>query len=340
MNVTVYIGIDVSKEKLDCSFESPKGEHRKQFSNKLRGIDSLHHWGVARAPGEETVFVLESTGPYHQLAASVFDGLDSPVVVGNPKHPRAHAEGTGQLQKTDAMDARTIGRWAKACTPRRWKPVSLPMQELRALVIRLLALTDHERRERTRLGENPRVQSWIAVARSIQRMLKMLAVEKAALLDDIEQFYAAHPELRADRKLLQTIPGVGPQAADHLLCLIRERGLTGRQAAALAGVTPVHKRSGKCLNAKSRISRGGDGRVRAGLFMPALSAIQNNPRLKAFYERLLAAGVRPIGAVVAVIRKLITIAVAMLDKQQPFDAAHGMETAPALLPTPSLAGVS
>src|SRR5882672_6274790 len=98
-NVTVYIGIDISKEKLDCVWDSPKGEHSKQFSNKPRGIDSLHHWGVSRAPGEETVFVVESTGPYHQLAVSILDGLAAPVIVGNPNHPKAYAEGIGQKQK-------------------------------------------------------------------------------------------------------------------------------------------------------------------------------------------------------------------------------------------------
>jgi transposase len=129
--------------------------------------------------------------------------------------------------------------------------------------------------------------------------------------------------LQADRNLVRTIPGVGPQAADHLLVLLRTRPLnSAREAAALAGVIPVHKQSGTSVCGRPKMSGQGDRRVRSGLYMPVLSACTHDPGFKARYQALIASGKPKKSALIACMHRLVRVAYGVLRHQQPYHADH------------------
>jgi transposase len=316
----MYIGVDVSKLKLDARLIGPKGDHHKQVPNTPRGIDDLHRWTLSRTNGVVPIYVMESTGSYHMLPAAILHGLGGRVAVLNPRRARDFCKALGLLQKTDRADARALALYGERCQPQEWRPALEALQELRALVIRLLALTDQERRETLRLEEGPRVVCWLSVASSILRMLAMIEGEKKQLVKDIDAFYEAHPPLHDERKLLLTVSGIGKPTADHLLCLIRHHGVTSaRDAAAMVGVVPVHRESGTSVHSRPRISREGDKRVRTALFMPAFTAIKCNPQLREKYTRLVERGLSKRAAQVAVMHQMVRIAFGILKHRRPYD---------------------
>ena len=323
LKLRAYVGVDVSKDTLDACWSGPNGDKYLKVPNTGRGIDQLHAWAKSFGAGYVPVYVMESTGSYHQLAALVLRDLGDRVSVVNPMRPRKYAGASSELQKTDKMDARVLSLFGAACTPREWSPPPNELLELRALVGRFTDVVSHTKRENLRLKENPRVVVWLAVARSIRRSIKQLLIERKELRAEIETFYEAHTDLSEARDLLMTIKGVGVQAADLLLCLIHGRGLTSAaEAAALAGVIPIHRESGTSVRGKPRMSREGSRLIRSGLYMPAQSAIQYNERVKAFYEARLAAGLSKKAAVIAVIHLMIRIAFAILKTKRPYDPAY------------------
>ena len=318
----MIVGLDVSKLKMDACGLTPKGRVAKGFPNSPRGADELYKWVQARSQGVAPLIVMEATGSYHTLPAAILHALGARVVIANPHRARQFARAFGFLSKTDTADAHALAMYGDRADVRQWTPPPDAMLELRAVVARLLAVTEHIKRERLRLSEQPRVVCWLSVARSLRRSLEWHETERKALQQEIEDFYQfhAHAGLRADRALVRSIPGVGPQAADHLLCLLRHRQLnSAREAAALAGVVPVHHESGTSVRGKPRISHQGDGRVRAGLYMPTLSACTHDPTFKAHYQALVARGLAKQAALLAVMHRMIRIAYGVLQHGSPYD---------------------
>jgi transposase len=307
----VFVGIDVSKDRLDVHV-LPSGE---AFSvvHDAEGVVLLCERLLALKP--HTV-ALEATGGFEVVAAGGLASSGLPVVVVNPAQVRAFARALGQRAKTDPIDAGVIARFAEAARP-EVRPMRDAAQRLLSdLVARRRQILQMLGAERQRLGRalEPRLK------KSLRRLITALEKELGEIDGDIDQAVRASPVWRRKEQLLQSVPGVGPVTARTLLAEMPELGtLDRRQAAALAGLAPFTRQSGK-WRGKSFIG-GGRTQVRTALFMAALSAARFNPQLKAFHRRLIDAGKPKMVALIAVARKLLILLNAVLRDQNPWQSA-------------------
>jgi transposase len=297
-----FLGIDVSSEVLDAHVR-PDNTAR-QFANTPEGIDALTKW--VRTLGI-TVIVLEASGGYERalLTALSLGGL--PVSLVNPKRVRDFAKAIGRLAKTDAIDAAVLAQFAQMVRPPVWSMPSADAQKLQAILVRRTQLIGMRTMEKNRLAaltESKLRQSVQNVIRTLDREIRKA---DKALGDAIR----ACPEWAAKDDLLQSIPGIGPGLSRTLLLEMPELGtLTREQAAALAGVAPINRESGKFRG--KRMIAGGRALVRSMLYLAGHAARRGNATLRAFAERLKAAGKAPKVIRIALARKLLIIANAVL----------------------------
>jgi transposase len=304
----IIVGIDVSKDWLDV-YVTPSGEAFRVM-NSLEGVEGLA--GRLKAP-DGAVAVMEATGGYESLAAAVLAQCGFAVAVVNPAQVRSFADALGQRAKTDAIDAAVIARFAEAVKPQIRPLQDTQTQAFAELVARRRQIVQMIVSENNRLTMAKSKQA----QRSIQRLLTVLRRELATLDKDIDGHIKASPVWQVKETLLVSMPGVGRQTARTLIAEMPELGrLDRRQIAALAGLAPFTRQSGK-WRGKSFIG-GGRSRVRSALFMAALVAIRHNPTLKIFRDRLVEAGKPKIVAVVATMRKLLTILNAIVRDQKPW----------------------
>lgn len=307
----MFVGIDVSKDRLDVHIQ-PSGE-AFLVGNDVEGvallIDRLRSLSVE-------VVALEATGGFESVAAGQMAAAGLPVVVVNPAQIRAFANAVGQKAKTDPIDAAVIARFVQAVRP--------PVRPLADEQTRLLADLVARRRQILQMlgAEKQRLGRALAPAlmKSLRRLIRALQKELDQVDGDIDQAVRASPVWRRKEDLLQSVPGVGKVVARTLLAEMPELGrLDRRQAAALAGLAPFTRQSGK-WRGKSFI---GQGRacVRSALFMASLSAARHNPALRDFHQRLIAAGKPKMVALVAVARKLLTTLNAILRDEKPWQPA-------------------
>ena len=309
VDVPCFIGIDVAKAQLDIAVR-PSGE-RWTVPNDADGVATLVEQGQALQP---TLMVLEATGGLERAATAALATAGLPVVVVNPRQARDFARATGQLAKTDALDARALAHFADVIRP---TPRPLPdaqTQELRALLGRRQQLIVMRTAEQNRLaGTSGRLQTDIAAH------ITWLNERLATLDNDLETLLRASPGWRENDDLLQSAPGIGPVCARTLLLELPELGtLNRRQIAALVGVAPLNCDSG--TRRGRRMIWGGRAHVRTVLSMGTLVATRDNPRIKAFDERLLAAGKVKKVALTAWMHQLLTRLNAMLKHRTPWHA--------------------
>ena len=304
-----FVGIDVAKAELDIALR-PSGE-RWTVPNDAGGVVTL----VERLqPLHPTWMVLEATGGLERVATAALATAGLPVVVVNPRQARDFARAMGQLAKTDALDARALAHFADVMRP---TPRPLPdaqTQELRALLGRRQHLIVMRTAEQNRLaGTSGRLQT------DIEAHITWLNARLAMLDNDLETLLRASPLWRENDDLLQSAPGIGPVCARTLLLELPELGTRNRQhIAALVGVAPLNCDSGTLRG--RRIIWGGRAHVRTVLSMGPLVATRDNPRIKAFYERLLAAGKAKKVALTACMHKFLTILNAMLKHRTPWQS--------------------
>ena len=303
----VFVGIDVAKAQLDIALR-PTGT-RWAVTNDDAGIASLVPQLQEIAP---QLIVLEATGSYQRAVVAALAAAGLPVAVVNPRQARDFAKATGQLAKTDALDARALAHFAEAVRP---MPRPLPdaqADELRALLARRRQLVTMRTAEQNRLGSAlPRLQP------DIQAHIAWLNTRLTTLDDDLDTTLRASPVWRECEELLRSVPGIGPVCARTLLLDLPELGTLSRhRLAALVGVAPLNRDSGTLRG--SRTTWGGRAHVRATLYMSTLVAVRYNPVLKAFYERLRATGKAAKVALTACMRKLLTILNAMVKHQTPW----------------------
>jgi transposase len=303
----IFVGIDVAKAQLDMALR-PTGE-RWALTNDDAGIAVLVPRLQAIAP---QLIVLEATGSYQRAVVAALAAAGLPVAVVNPRQARDFAKATGQLAKTDALDARALAHFAEAVRP---MPRPLPdtqADELRALLARRRQLVTMRTAEQNRLGSAPpRLQP------DMQAHITWLNTRLTTLDDDLDTTLRASPVWREREELLRSVPGIGPVCARTLLLDLPELGTLNRQRlAALVGVAPLNRDSGTLRG--SRTTWGGRAHVRATLYMSTLVAVRYNPVFKAFYERLRAAGKAAKLALTACMRKLLTILNAMVKHHAPW----------------------
>ena len=307
----IIVGIDVSKDRLDVAV-LPDGT-AFHVTNSHAGLDEL----VGRLKKEgATIVALEATGGFETVAVAVLSAAGFAVAVVNPAQVRAYANALGRRAKTDAIDAAVIAAFVEATKPPIRPLRDAETQGLSALVDRRRQIVQMIVAEENRLRMALEKQT----QKSIKRLLAALRRELESLDADLDEQIRKSPLWRVREQLLVSVPGVGPQTARTLLAEMPELGsLDRRQIASLAGLAPWTRQSGK-WKGKSFIG-GGRGKVRAVLFMAALVAIRHNPALKAFRDRLVASGKARIVAVVATMRKLLTILNAMIRDNKPWQSA-------------------
>jgi transposase len=291
-----FIGIDVAKAQLEFAGR-PSGV-RGAVPNAGDGIDALVEQLQAGAP---TLIVLEATGGYEAAVVAALATAGLPVVVANPRQVRDFARATGQLAKTDAIDAQVLALFAERVRP---APRPLPdeaAQALDALLTRRRQLIEMLTAERNRL---PIARS--PVRRDLQQHIRFLERRLREADDDLHSAVKASPLWRVKDDLLQSVPGVGRVVSLTLLAELPELGrVSHKEIAALVGVAPLNRDSGT-LRGK-RLVYGGRAPVRAALYMAALVASKCNPVIRVFYQRLRAAGKPAKVALTACMRKLLTI---------------------------------
>lgn len=315
MSDSVFVGIDVSSQTLEVASSSLVKTW--QVSNDTAGLEPLVSRLLDLKPA---LVVLEATGGYEFEAACALQAAGLAVAVVNPRTARDFARAMGALAKTDALDARMLAAFARVLhqhpeRERFVKPLAdAELQRLQALVLRRRQLVQMITAERQRM----RI-SHAAARPSIERVIEFLKAE----LGDSDAEVAAHIE-RHHAELataLASVPGVGAASVAVLLAELPELGkLDRRRVAALVGVAPLNRDSGQMRGQRS--IWGGRADVRRTLYMATLTAVRHNPVLKAHYEHLLAAGKRKKVALVACMRKLLTMLNAI--------AKHGTSWDPAI----------
>jgi transposase len=308
METTRYVGIDVSAATLDVAVHEG---NVTQARNDAAGIA-----GVVKAlqVTPPTLVVLEATGAYHRQVTSALVAAGIPVAVVNPRQVRDFARSTGQLAKTDRLDAAMLARFAAVVRPTPRPVPSEAALELAALVERRRQLVEMLTAEKNRLHvARKRVQP------SVKQVIRTLEKALASADEEIDRWIRQSPAWRAQEDLLRTVPGVGPQTAHLLIAELPELGrLTRREIAALVGLAPLACDSGTFRG--QRRCWGGRSHIRAVLYMAVVAGTRFNPVLRRFYRRLRAAGKPAKVALTACMRRLITILNAMVKTQQPWRA--------------------
>jgi transposase len=307
MDATVIVGIDVSKDRLDVHVRP--GGSVFWVSRDGDGIASL-----IEQLGRFSVkaVAVEATGGFERVVAAGLAGAGLPVVVVNPAQVRAFANALGKRAKTDPIDAAVIAHFVEATAPVIRPLLDHETRLLADLVARrrqIIAMIGAERQREMRAPAR--------IAKSIRRLVKALEKELAVIDGDIDEAVRGSPVWCEKEDLLSSVPGIGKTIARTLIAELPELGnLDRRQVAALTGLAPWTRQSGQ-WRGKSFIG-GGRADVRAALFMGAMVASRHNPALKAFRDKLIAAGKPKLVAIVATARKLVTILNAIIRDKQPW----------------------
>jgi len=307
---TRVVGIDVSKDRLDVHV-APGGE-AFAVSRDAAGLEVLVERLRPLSPGTVAV---EATGGFETVVAASLCAAGLPVVVVNPAQVRAYAQAVGKRAKTDPIDAAVIAGFVLATGPEVRPLPDAATRALSDMVARrrqIIAMIVAERqRQKRAVGR---------MQKSILRLLKALEKELSEIEADIGDAVRGSPAWREKEDLLASVPGIGTRIARTLIADLPELGsLDRRQVAALVGLAPYTRQSGQ-WRGRSFIG-GGRAKVRAAIFMGAMVAVRWNPTLRAFRNRLVAAGKPKLVAIIAVARKLLTILNAIIRDKRPWQTA-------------------
>lgn len=311
MSTARYVGIDVAKHQLEVAVVPDGPAFQVPYTET-----GLAHLIAQLRPLQPTLIVLEATGGYETEVATTVALAELPVAVVNPRQVRDFAKALGRLAKTDALDATVLAQFAARVQP---EPRPLPdaaHQALAALVARRRQLVEMLTAERHRL---PLAQG--RIKHDVQAHIHWLEQRLKQTNDDLRAALRESPIWRTTDQLLRSVPGIGPTTAAVIVADLPELGrLTRRQIAALVGVAPFNCDSGQHRGV--RTVWGGRATVRGTLYMATLVATRYNPTIRVFYQRLRRSGKPAKVALVAAMRKLLTILNAMIKTQQPWAPTH------------------
>lgn len=303
-----YVGIDVGKHRIEVHIRPDAIAFGCETDTK--GLEQLL---TRLKPLTPKVIALEATGGYEAIIVATLANAGLPVAIVNPRQTRQFAGALGRLAKTDKIDASVIAHFAEMTKLEGQPPADPQRVELRALLARRTQLVDMAKAE----GQRAARADNALTRRSCQKMLRQLEAEIARIERAIGQLIDACPLFRAKAALLKTIPGVGDVVARTFIAELPELGSVDRhEIAALVGVAPINRDSGRWRG--RRMIMGGRPQVRTPMFMACMSAIQHNRPLRVFYQRLVAGGKVKKLALIAVMRKLVVIANAMMKSGRPW----------------------
>jgi len=302
-----YLGIDVAKAELVVA-RAGQGD-TTTYPNSAAGHQALLRDVTTPAP--PALLVVEATGGYERGVVAALGSAGLPVVVVNPRQVRDFAKATGQLAKTDAIDAQVLAAFGARVQPAERALPTEAQEELRDFLARQQQVQQMLLAEKTRLQQALGRKARQPLRRRITRHIAFLERELAVLDHDLDALLRDSPLWRAQDDLLQSVTGIGRQTARILLGLLPELGrVSGREIGKLAGLAPINHDSGRRRG--QRHIRGGRPRIRAVLYMATLAAIRYNPVVRAWYERLLAAHKPKKVAITACMRHLLVVLNAML----------------------------
>lgn len=320
-----FFGIDVSKEKLALGWLRDVNTGKKKtkvLNNTAVGHQQVVNWllKTSQAKAEEILVTLEPTGVYHEALLYYLHEQGFNVLLVNPGKAKQYAESVNQIHKTDPQDAMMLANYGYAQHRQLslWQPEAPQIRELKVMIRRLDALEKDLQRERNRQEAIKFSLSSDRVMASVQAMIRTLSEEIAALQKDIDDHINRYPDLKHNRALLESINGIGPVMSRELVCLFASKHFkNAKQVAAYLGLVPKLKQSGT-LKGRTTLSKTGDARIRAKLYMAAVSATQHNPDIHAQRNRLLKAGKLKMEALGAAMRKLVQICFGVIKHQRKF----------------------
>ena len=316
-----YLGIDVSKATLDLALRIEGNASSLQIENTQDGFEKLTKW-VAKLGGQQIHACMEATGQYSDAVAEfLFHQPGYQVSVVNPARILAYAQSRLTRNKTDQADANLIAIYCEREKPALWSPPPASFCKLQALVRHLDDLKTMRQQQVNRLlsGTNEPL-----VLESLHQIILMLDQQIESTEQKIRSHIDQDAELKRQRDLLNTIPGIGHLTAARLLGEIRSIHDfdSARQLAAFAGLTPRNYSSGTSVHKKSKLSKIGNANLRHILFMPALSARRCNPIVRPFCDRLAGNGKSKMTVMGAAMRKLLHIVFGVLNSGLPFDPQY------------------
>jgi transposase len=307
MATSSYVGIDVSKDRLDVAVLGERME--KQVNNTSLGIAQLVEWMQEVQP---ELIVVEATGGYQRAVVEALFVAGLAVAVVNPARVRQFARACGLLAKTDKLDAQVLAEFGQRVQPKHYTGKSKAEKHLGALLVRRRQLEEMLKAEQNRLRT---VSS--SLQSSVERSVAFLKEEKKILEEQIQQFLAEQEAWQEQMEVLKSTPGVGMVTTATLLAELPELGKMDRKKiAALVGVAPMNYDSGKKRG--YRKTKGGRTEVRSVLYMSTLVATRYNPLIRTQYQHLLKRGKLKKVALTACMRKFLTILNAMVRDKQPF----------------------
>lgn len=304
----VFIGIDIAKDTIDIHV-LPSGESWTIGTTQTELTKTVDRLSALKP----TNIVMEATGGYESRLAALLATSGLPVAVINPRQVRDFARSMGTLAKTDAIDARVIALFAERIQP-ECRPIPTEDEHaLKEILTRYRQLIDMRTAE---LNRRQQIRSK-PVYKSITAIIESFNYEIGIIENEIDDRIKASPVWQTKNKLLQSVPGIGKTTASLLIATLPELGkLNRRQIASIVGLAPMNRDSGTFRG--RRMITGGRAAIRAGLYMPILSAVRYNPKIKQFYDRLIAVGKLEKVALTACMRKLLTMLNAIIRENQPW----------------------
>lgn len=319
-NLKLCIGIDVSKECLDVTSTTNGEDFSKSFKvkNNLAGFKKIES-NLEKMKTEEVQFYLESTGIYSKAISEYLWEQGYLVSIINPLKTKSYRKTLFLRTKTDLMDAQLIASYGAKIAPKPSRKPKIELSQFKNLVRHLNYLIEKKAAEEGHLESTKD----LIIRTSILKMISCYEKEIQKIKADIEKFLDKNDKIKKDIALLKSIPGIGDTSASLILTeLITEETekYSRRVQVAHAGLAPAKHESGKSIRGQERICRLGNSRLRKALFFPALCAIRCNPIIQKFYKKLVSKGKKKMVAVVAVMKKLLLLAIGILNNKKPFDA--------------------
>jgi transposase len=314
------LGIDIAKDTFQVTLLHAGRKAAGEFANDRAGFKQLTAWLHKRQAGRVWA-CLEATGRYGDALAEYLYAQGHTVSVVNPLAIKRYGQSQLARNKTDAVDADLIADFCATQPPPAWAPPAPEIRELRELLHQYDALQASQQQARNRLTAGFKSATVLA---QLQAQLDLLDQQLEEIKQQIDQHLDAHPTLKHQGDLLDSIPGVGRLTAARLVAEDLTRFEDARSAAAYAGLTPMNRTSGTSVRRRPRLSKIGKASLRRALFFPALAA-SRQPVFGAFYQRLLAQGKAKLAAVSAVMHKLLRVAYGVLKSGQPFDPQHAAQ---------------
>jgi transposase len=317
---TPILGIDISKLDFHAHLISEEGDAKKSFPNTLVGFKQLDAWLRNRRLGKVHA-CMEATGSYWEALAFHLHEAEHMVSIVNPARAKAYAQSELLRVKTDTVDAALIARFCLTQKPPLWQPPAPEIRMLQALARHLEQLKEARAEQLTRV-QTPQLPE--LVVKSINDLIVALDEEIKRIDNAIDEHIERYPDLKRQRELLISIPGVGRTTATSILAEMPNISefRSAKAVAAFAGLSPMTRQSGTSLRGRGALCKTGNARLRKALYFPALSAQRFNPTLKVFAQRLIEAGKHRMLIVGAVMRKLLVLAWAVVRSGIPFDPSR------------------